>query len=282
VWSEYLGDTIYGDFTVEPYQQDPELTVTVERTYLSPWAHMEAGGFEPVYYHPDHLGTTRLLSQQAQGGYNVLAHTYTGFGEADTVPASPAPDAATRYGYVGAHGYESGLLTFTGGQGSFPMTLQHVGERWYDPATGRFLQRDPIGLRAGPNVYLYSSASPLVRIDSAGLINDGAQTWPYHYPPYPPPPPQPPRDPLTPQGLPMSVDCTETVVGVAGFAAAGWTGVIGGGLYAIGYIIIDNTDWYDRAWSSHFKGDSYCPSNQKLIDYYRKYGQLPPSALPRE
>jgi hypothetical protein len=81
VWSEYVGDTIYGDFTVDPYEQDPQQMVTVQRTYLSPRAHMEAGGFEPVYYHADHLGTTRLLSQQSQGGFNVLAHTYTGFGE---------------------------------------------------------------------------------------------------------------------------------------------------------------------------------------------------------
>jgi hypothetical protein len=29
VWSEYVGDTIYGDFTVDPYEQDPELMVTM-------------------------------------------------------------------------------------------------------------------------------------------------------------------------------------------------------------------------------------------------------------
>jgi RHS repeat-associated protein len=171
VWSDYLGDTIYGDFTVNPSTGD----VTMARTYLSPWAHMEAGGFEPVYYHADHLGTTRLLSQQGQGGYNILSHVYTAFGEAETVPASPPADAATRYGYVGAHGYETGLLTFTGGQGSFPMTLQHVGERWYDPALGRFLQRDPIGIEGGLNVYAYARNVPTIRIDPSGV---GPILWP--------------------------------------------------------------------------------------------------------
>jgi RHS repeat-associated protein len=166
---EYLGDRIYGDFTADPYEQDPQQMVTVQRTYLSPWAHMEAGGFEPVYYHADHLGTTRLLSQQGQGAYNVLSHVYTAFGEADSVPASPPGDAATRYGYVGAHGYETGLLTFTGGEDTFPITLQHVGERWYDPALGRFLQRDPIGIYGGLNVYSYEGASPVNGADPLGL-----------------------------------------------------------------------------------------------------------------
>jgi RHS repeat-associated protein len=189
LWSEYLGDTIYGDFTVETSTG----AVTMTRTYLSPWAHMEAGGFEPVYYHADHLGTTRLLSQQGQGGYNVFSHVYTAFGEADTVPENPPADAATRYGYVGAHGYETGLLTFAGGAGSFPMTLQHVGERWYDPALGRFLQRDPIGIWGGINSYRYVWNNPVVGSDPSGLIDpDG------HALPWPPQNPWLPADTLPP------------------------------------------------------------------------------------
>jgi hypothetical protein len=39
----------------------------------------------------------------------------------------------------------------------------------YDPATGRFCEGDPIGLRGGINTYLYVLASPLLFVDTDGL-----------------------------------------------------------------------------------------------------------------
>ena len=44
----------------------------------------------------------------------------------------------------------------------------HVGWRYYDPSSGRFLQRDPIGLWGGRNVYEYVRSSPLSWIDPEG------------------------------------------------------------------------------------------------------------------
>jgi uncharacterized protein RhaS with RHS repeats len=43
-----------------------------------------------------------------------------------------------------------------------------VGWRYYDPASGRFLQRDPIGIRGGLNVYEYVDSNPLTSIDPSG------------------------------------------------------------------------------------------------------------------
>jgi len=43
--------------------------------------------------------------------------------------------------------------------------------RDYDPATGRYVQSDPIGLVAGLNTYLYASANPLAKIDPKGLLD---------------------------------------------------------------------------------------------------------------
>jgi len=41
--------------------------------------------------------------------------------------------------------------------------------RYYDPATGRYITSDPIGLDRGLNAYLYANANPLFFIDPMGL-----------------------------------------------------------------------------------------------------------------
>jgi RHS repeat-associated protein len=65
-----------------------------------------------------------------------------------------------------------GLLSLRGANASLPpITLMHVGARWYDPGIGRFVQRDPIGLGGGVNVYAYCQANPLMRIDPHGLYD---------------------------------------------------------------------------------------------------------------
>ncbi|OEZ95413.1 putative deoxyribonuclease RhsA [Janthinobacterium sp. HH107] len=48
--------------------------------------------------------------------------------------------------------------------------LYYNDQRYYDPAQGRYLTPDPLGLRAGANSYAYVAGNPLKYVDPNGLI----------------------------------------------------------------------------------------------------------------
>jgi RHS repeat-associated protein len=52
--------------------------------------------------------------------------------------------------------------------------------RDYDPAIGRYVQSDPIGLAGGLSTYAYVSVSPLVYRDVKGLMKSGEPDPPPH------------------------------------------------------------------------------------------------------
>ncbi|MCP4592673.1 MAG: RHS repeat-associated core domain-containing protein [bacterium] len=119
-----------------------------------------------MFYHANHLGTTRTLTDDAGDVLGDASRLYTAFGVPVTAPTTPL----TRYGFAGAWGYQSPSATSVGSPES--SGLLHVGARYYDPALGRFLQRDPIGVAGGLNVYAYVSNRPLSWVDPHGLDHD--------------------------------------------------------------------------------------------------------------
>jgi hypothetical protein len=197
--TDYVGPTPYGEaeLTVDAASWSASETMR----YLLPAGQETVAGEEFQYYHDDLIGSTMLTTDESGApslpgvGDGVL--TYSAFGkvlDASGSPGGSAPADFPRYQYAGACGYEAGGYAGQGAGGGGgagepdlgfgderhllclygvnpnlpPITVQHVGYRWYDPALGRFVQRDPIGIAGGQNVYGYVHADPLAGVDPDG------------------------------------------------------------------------------------------------------------------
>ena len=102
------------------------------------------------YYHTDHIGSTRLITDES--GNVVTDITYEPFGEL-------VSEQEERYLYTGK---EKDVST----------GLYYYGARYYDPEIGRFLTRDTVkGSRDSPqtlNKYIYCLNNPMKYIDPTG------------------------------------------------------------------------------------------------------------------
>lgn len=115
------------------------------------------------------IGSTVQLSDGSGGpAIPKFNQAYSAFGEKIDDRFGDGESMSTRYQYAGGWGYESGLIVLEGAEGSRPIELLHVGARWYDPAIGRFVQRDPIGIEGGINVYVYCGNEPVLQVDPDG------------------------------------------------------------------------------------------------------------------
>lgn len=160
VWTDYDGDGAYRDWWMVGGSPSTTHAAIEPGVWRSPDGSVGQG----MYLHNDHLGTQRGRTNAE--GYDVSGQrpVFTAFGE--------RLDAGTfeRHGYVGAWGYQAHSIPAPDGSNAFPFL--HVGARYYDPATGRFLQRDPIGIDGGVNVYVYTRNTATAFIDPSGLFPD--------------------------------------------------------------------------------------------------------------
>jgi RHS repeat-associated protein len=107
-------------------------------------------------FHPDHLGTPRLIT--GSGGAKIALHTYYPFGEEATAPVQ---------------GNINERLKFTGHERDRP-SLDYMHARFYNPQWGRFLSVDPeLGDSQSPqtwNRYAYAQNSPVMKTDPDGRV----------------------------------------------------------------------------------------------------------------
>ncbi len=123
-----------------------------------PVAQIDAGEVFS-YLHFDHLGTPRLATNDSQ----TVVWRWDGDAFGATA-ADEDPDGDMNAMTIN--------LRFPGQYYDYETGLHYNYHRTYDPATGRYLESDPIGLNGGLNTYGYVRMNPTSFTDSKGLELD--------------------------------------------------------------------------------------------------------------
>ena len=133
------------------------------------------GGETNTYYClTDHLGSVHALADEA--GDIVESYRYDAWGrvlgvyDADGRPLEESA-VGNRYLWQGRW-YEWELHVATGGAGVY-----YFRARWYDPVTGRWLSKDPIGISGGLNQYVFCGNNPVNFVDPFGLRWVDVYVW---------------------------------------------------------------------------------------------------------
>jgi RHS repeat-associated protein len=165
-----MQDTARGSFPTEhdfSWGLGGLLYDTYQSAVYTPGVSQRVNGVDS-YFHTDWLGSTRYLSDDTGTGYTG-ALRYDAFGNRTdaSTPYDPTP-----FRFAGDWGYQS---PFASGPEDGPGLL-YLQQRYYDPAVGRFINRDPIGFDAGPNLYQYVGNDPVNFADPTGLQLDSTRT----------------------------------------------------------------------------------------------------------
>lgn len=119
---------------------------------------MRTSSHENRFYHFDAIGSTLMLTDDNSN--MVASYAYEPYGRI----VAQTGNQYNPFTYIGRVG------VMDEGDGLYFMV-----NRFYDATTGRFINRDPIGISGGTNAYLYALANPINYTDPKGLATDEAQ-----------------------------------------------------------------------------------------------------------
>jgi RHS repeat-associated protein len=144
----YADEGLIGEFdvtgnSVRLYGYAPDTTWTTDPLY-------QKSSLGYGYYQNDHLGMPQQLIQK--NGAKVWGGEFRAFGE-----------------LTAETGAWENRLRFPGQYFDQETGNYYNYFRDYDPATGRYVQSDPIGLAGGINTYVYAQNNTAIYIDNYGL-----------------------------------------------------------------------------------------------------------------
>ncbi len=105
------------------------------------------------FTHQDVSGNVAALTDASGAAY--ASYRYLPYGAIE-VYGTPGDNVLTYSGLFGVLDESDGLYA--------------MGLRFYDAALGRFLHKDPLGIRGGLNLYAYAAGAPLLRTDPKGTL----------------------------------------------------------------------------------------------------------------
>ncbi len=145
-------------------------TYVYEQDGFVPVAQLDEQGIQ--YYHTDHLGTPRELTNS--DGDITWEATYQTWGNTLKVvyqPVEAESKAKTDTNTENELAPAIQPLRFQGQYFDEETGLHYNRFRFFDPDIGRFISQDPIGLDGGNNLYQYAP-SPVSWIDPLGLARE--------------------------------------------------------------------------------------------------------------
>lgn len=125
-------------------------------------------GAKILYFHTDHLGTPRELTDGA--GNLHWAATYKAWGNVMRVEMPQARPVTQAVAGAADPAEQLQSLRFQGQYFDCETGLHYNRFRYYDPDIGRFISEDPIGLKGGTNTFVYA-ANPTGWVDPLGLTS---------------------------------------------------------------------------------------------------------------
>lgn len=124
------------------------------------------GSTNTYYYITDHLGSVHAITDE--NGSIVEQYRYDAWGRVSAYDGSGTPISETQIG---------NRYLWQGREYSWNTGLYYFRARWYDPITGRWLSKDPIGIAGGLNQYVFCGNNPVNFRDPFGLATTGADVF---------------------------------------------------------------------------------------------------------